>query len=589
MDQGTGTYSFTGLVAGTTYHFQIWAYSNEGADIDYLTDPAGPTASAVPIHPQPDSQPTVFAATAVSPERIDLSWTDATGANAPTGYVIYANETGTFSAPTDGTAPVVDDDLSNGSAVVTVDQGTGTYSFTGLVAGTTYHFQIWAYSNEGADIDYLTDTAGPTVSVATLTPVDPEPDNQPTGFTATAVSPDRIDLSWTDATGANAPTGYVIYANETGTFSAPTDGTAPVVDDDLSNGEAVVTVAHGAGTGHTFEGLDASTTYHFQIWAYSNEGSRIDYLTDTPGLESSATPVDPEPDNQPAGFTATAVSPDRIDLSWTDATGTDVPAGYVIYANTDNVFTDLVDGTEPTIDTDLSNGSAVVTVAHGADTGHTFTGLTASTTYHFQIWAYSNEGSFIDYLTDPAGPMASVATLTPVDPEPDNQPAGFTATAVSPTQIDLSWTDATGTNVPAGYVIYANRTKSFSVPTNGDEPSIDTDLSDGSAVVTVAHGAGTGHTFTGLTASTTYHFQIWAYSNEGSFIDYLTDPAGPTVSVTTTSGSEVNGQTVLLEEGFEDDGHTLGRYTASSSGGFNSGDTSHFRRTDGSDITMSGK
>ena len=42
------------------------------------------------------------------------------------------------------------------------------------------------------------------------------------------------------------------------------------------------------------------------------------------------------------------------------------------------------------------------------------------------------------------------------------------------------------------------------------------------------------------------------------------------------------GQTVLLEEGFETDGHVLKRYTASSSG-----DTSHFRRTDGSDLKTS--
>ena len=45
------------------------------------------------------------------------------------------------------------------------------------------------------------------------------------------------------------------------------------------------------------------------------------------------------------------------------------------------------------------------------------------------------------------------------------------------------------------------------------------------------------------------------------------------------------GQTVIFEEGFETDGHPS-RYTASSSGGFNSGDTSHFRRTGGLDLTV---
>ncbi|MBU8891633.1 MAG: lamin tail domain-containing protein [Bacteroidales bacterium] len=46
----------------------------------------------------------------------------------------------------------------------------------------------------------------------------------------------------------------------------------------------------------------------------------------------------------------------------------------------------------------------------------------------------------------------------------------------------------------------------------------------------------------------------------------------------------VNGQTTILQESFETDGHGT-RYTASSSGGFNDGTSDHFNRTDGSDIS----
>ena len=545
VDQGTGTYSFTGLAAGTTYHFQIWAYSNTGSNIDYVSDPVGPTASAVPIHSQPDSQPTVFAATSPSPGQIDLSWTDATGTNAPTGYVIYANETGSFTAPTDGTAPVVDDDLSDGSAVVTVAHGGGAvHSFTDLTAGTTYHFQIWAYHGTGSGINYLTDPASPTVSAV---PIHPQPDSQPTVFAAASPSPGQIDLSWTDAAGANAPTGYVIYANETGSFTAPTDGTAPVVDDDLSNGSAVVTVDQGTGT-YSFTGLAAGTTYHFQIWAYSNTGSNIDYVSDPAGPTASAVPIHPQPDSQPTVFAAASPSPGQIDLSWTDATGTNAPTGYVIYANETGSFTAPTDGTAPVVDDDLSNGEAVVTVDQ--DTGtYSFTDLTAGTTYHFQIWAYSNTGSNIDYVTDPAGPTVSAV---PIHPQPDSQPTIFAAASPSPGQIDLSWTDATGTNAPTGYVIYANETGSFTVPTDGTAPVVDDDLSNGSAAVTVDQGTGT-YSFTGLTAGTTYHFQIWAYSNTGSNIDYVSDPAGPTVSVTmeiTSTEGEDQPSVFALEQNY---------------------------------------
>ncbi|HCX73958.1 MAG TPA: hypothetical protein DHM37_09590, partial [Candidatus Cloacimonas sp.] len=49
--------------------------------------------------------------------------------------------------------------------------------------------------------------------------VDPEPSNYPTSFTATANGYDQVDLSWTDATGTTLPDGYLIKANETGTFT----------------------------------------------------------------------------------------------------------------------------------------------------------------------------------------------------------------------------------------------------------------------------------------------------------------------------------------------------------------------------------
>ena len=166
------------------------------------------------------------------------------------------------------------------------------------------------------------------------------------------------------------------------------------------------------------------------------------------------------------------------------------------------------------------------------------------------------------------------------NPEPTNHPTAFTATASSQSQINLSWTDATGTDLPRGYVIYASATNSFSTPIDGIPPVPDADLSDGSAVVRVNHGAGSSYRFSSLTALTTYYFQIWAYSNGGSSIDYLTSTPGSTVSGTTL--------TVIFKEGFETDGHGS-RYTVSSGGGFYTGRHDYFTRTDGSDIRITGR
>ena len=165
------------------------------------------------------------------------------------------------------------------------------------------------------------------------------------------------------------------------------------------------------------------------------------------------------------------------------------------------------------------------------------------------------------------------------EPQPSNHPANFTGVASGSDRINLNWTDATGLSLPVGYVIYAGTNSTLPAPIDGTVPVPDTDLSNGDALVTVKHGAGAGYTFTGLRASTTYYFQIWAYGNTGSTIDYLTAPEGPVASVTTS------GSNVLFHEGFETDGHSTGRYMASfQTGAFRAGHNAHFRRTNGSDI-----
>lgn len=128
-------------------------------------------------------------------------------------------------------------------------------------------------------------------------------------------------------------------------------------------------------------------------------------------------------------------------------------------------------------------------------------------------------------------------------PEPANQPSAFTASASSSSQIDLSWTDATaGSQKPDGYLIKASDTNNISQPTDGNDPALDNDLSDGSAVVKKSYGSGNSQTFQGLSKNTQYHFQIWSYTNSGSSIDFLTSTAGPSDTALTPSTSIIAAQ-----------------------------------------------
>lgn len=100
---------------------------------------------------------------------------------------------------------------------------------------------------------------------------DPEPSNYPTNFTASVAGVD-ITLNWTDATGGQLPSKYLVVGSM-GNINVPVDG------EPEPNGELVANVNYGEQT-VTFSGLEGNTTYHFAIFPYTNSGANIDYKTD---------------------------------------------------------------------------------------------------------------------------------------------------------------------------------------------------------------------------------------------------------------------------------------------------------------------
>ena len=130
------------------------------------------------------------------------------------------------------------------------------------------------------------------------------------------------------------------------------------------------------------------------------------------------------------------------------------------------------------------------------------------------------------------------------DPEPSNYPTDFYYLGVG-TDIILTWTDATGAQLPHKYLVLAS-TGNITVPTDG------TPVVDGILAKNVPYGTQVAE-FTGLQGGTTYHFAIFPYTNSGSNIDYKTDGNYPIVTATT---EEIY---TLLFEDFDED---LGVFTA---------------------------
>ena len=163
--------------------------------------------------------------------------------------------------------------------------------------------------------------------------------------------------------------------------------------------------------------------------------------------------------------------------------------------------------------------------------------------FRFEVRVYkqdNNTGGHV-YYDD----FSFIADST-VYPEPTNYPTEFSATA-NGINITLTWVDATGDQLPTGYLIkgYKAVTRSCNPPVDGTPEADDLDWSDGNAAVNVGYGVQT-YTFENLDPNQAYNFCIFPYTNGGENIDYKTD-GNPPEAIATTANI-----TVINQENFDD-------------------------------------
>ena len=167
-------------------------------------------------------------------------------------------------------------------------------------------------------------------------------------------------------------------------------------------------------------------------------------------------------------------------------------------------------------------------------------GTVSETTIYVRLKAGLSAGDYNNETITVSSTGATSKTVTcsgtVCKPEPSNHCTNFTAAnGTDPkTQITLSWTDATGSIIPDGYLIKA-ATGDYSNIVN---PVDGTAENDGTYVKNIAAGVQTA-TFSNLNSSTTYYFKIFPYTNSGTNINYKTDGTVPQVSWTTASGPTI--------------------------------------------------
>ncbi|MDD2230691.1 MAG: choice-of-anchor J domain-containing protein, partial [Candidatus Cloacimonetes bacterium] len=144
---------------------------------------------------------------------------------------------------------------------------------------------------------------------------------------------------------------------------------------------------------------------------------------------------------------------------------------------------------------------------------------------------YANAYNYYLYIDDFAGPELYVAN----DPEPTNHVTDFASSTITSASIKLTWTGATGAQLPAKYLILAKKgAGSYATVADGTPVADDADWSNNNAAVNVIHAVGANsYTFNGLTMDTAYSFVIYPYTNAAANINFKTDGIVPSVSVST--------------------------------------------------------
>ncbi|GAB4126818.1 MAG: hypothetical protein Fur0027_08630 [Raineya sp.] len=368
----------------------------------------------VQAYSTPPNAPTSLTATAPFFNQVNLSWTD--NDTGEQGFRLERSEDNfaTFTV------------LSNN-----LPPNTTSYTDNTVASNTTYQYRVRAFFlSLNSAYSNVASVTTPNVSL-----------NAPTGLSATAVSASRINLSWTDAEINEA--GYKVERSADGITFTEIASSLPA-----------------NSTSYSDNGLAPGTQYYYRVRCFLG-------TTDSPysNIANATTFIVVA---TPTSLTATATSTSQINLTWNDVATNET--GYKVEHSTDGVsFTEIADLPANT-------------------TAYSDAGLTSGVLYFYRVRAYN--GSIFSAYSNTAQATTQVNINAPTD---------LVATAISPNQIDLSWTD-NATN-EAGYKVERS--------------------TDGSTFTEIS-GTGLGANVTvfsdaPLTPNTTYYYRVIAFN--GPFLN----------------------------------------------------------------------
>jgi fibronectin type 3 domain-containing protein len=210
-----------------------------------------------------------------------------------------------------------------------------------------------------------------------------------------------------------------------------------------------------------------------------------DWIMQMVAFRTSSTP--PPPPTAPANLTATPASLTQINLSWTASTSPVGIANYIV---------------QRCQGTGCSNFAQIATTTA---TSYNDTGLSNTVTYSYRVQAEDTLGQLSGF--------SNIATATPQATQPPTTPTNLTATAVSPSQINLTWTASTD---PLGVTGYNVQRCQGAGCTNFAQ---------------VGTSTTTSYSDTGLMANTSYSYQVQAVDSVGNLSGFSNTATATTLTV----------------------------------------------------------
>ena len=438
-DPTTTSTIISSLTSGTSYSFNVrdWSSVGEGA----ASSCAAATTFGTP------SAPTGLAASSVTGYTVPLSWTNPSG-TLYNDTIVYGASCGS------STYASWSHSISVGVA--------GTYTVAGLNPYTSYCFAVAAWSG-GASSAFSSTLV---VQTPAGTP------GQPMYFQLTAITGTTASFSWTNPSAASGT-----LTNDTAFYGAScgTDTTGPTGNPGTwSNAISLNAVV----TSYTFTGLTVSTSYCFSVSAWTQGGQGVNATALTETTQGNAP-------SAPTFLTYDSASHVAVTLNWTQPSGT-ITNDTVYYTTTG------------------SCAGTLTAVSTGVSKSATVNGLTASTTYYWEVTAWSGGGqsaksSCVTGATEGATP---------------NPPYEVTGASITTTTVYLTWTN------PAGYELTDNKVYVSNANGACGTWSQSNDLA----------GVYTDYEVTGLTPASTYCIEVTAVDAESNFSASYTfstaDPGG---------------------------------------------------------------